>query len=223
VNKACIPAADIGDVTTAPPDDPRRRHLATCPHCRALAREYQAFMNPGPLPPEARPDWASAAISQRLAREIRPPGGVILPLFPRRSRLGLPRALWAAAGALVVCAGISLVRDVNRDLQPQVPYGTALLRGDAATPAALLVTPLAGSPGAWQLAWSLPADAQASVVVLYDTTLRELGRRDLGRTATLTLDPQAWPHAAQAAYVGVIFLRRGEEIQRAAARALAAD
>jgi hypothetical protein len=224
VNIQCIPAAEIGAAATAPRHDPRRRHLEMCPRCRALGREYRAFMEPLPLPPEARIDWAASTISRRLAREIGTPGGVILPLRPRRSRFGLPpRALWAAAGALVICAGVVLVRDVGRDGDPGLPHGTALLRGEAPAPAALQVTPAADAPLARQLAWSLPAEADASIVVLYDAALRELDRRVLGPVDRFTLDPRNWPAAAAAAHVGVVFLKGDNEVQRTAARPLAAD
>ncbi len=224
MNKACIPAVEIGTAATAPPDDPRRRHLASCPRCRALAREYAAFMNPGPLPAAARGDWAATALARRLAQEIGTPGGVIVPLRPRTRRFALPpRALWAAAAVLVACAGIFLARDLAEDLNPRVPPGPAILRGEADAPLALTVTSVAGASGAWDLAWTAPAGADANVVVLYDAALRELGRRDLGPRTSLALDPRAWPEAASAAYVGVVFLAGGDEVGRTAARALAAD
>lgn len=224
MNEACIPVVEIGSVTTAPADDPRRRHLESCPRCRALARQYRTFMDPAPLSADARVDWANAAIAQRLAHEIGTPGGVIAPLRPRPARFARSsRSLWAAAAVLLACAGIFLARDVAQDLNPRVPPGPAILRNETDTAHALSVVAATNTPGAWRIAWTAPADAEASVVVLYDAALRELGRRDLGRAFTLTLDPAVWPATAQAAYVGVVFLAGGDEVGRAAARALAAD
>ncbi len=221
MNKACIPAVEIGTVATAPPDDPRRRHLVSCPRCRALAREYDAFMNPAPLPAAAHTEWAATALSRRLAQEIGTPGGVIVPLRPRKPRFAVPpRALWAAAAVLVACAGLVLVRDLADELNPRVPPGPAILRGKADAPLALTVTSVAGG---WHLAWASPAGADANVVVLYDAALRELGRRDLGPRTFLTFDPRAWPEATSAAYVGVVFLTGGDEVGRTSAHALAAD
>ncbi len=224
MNKACIPVSEIGLAAAAPPDDPRRRHLETCSRCRALSREYQSFMNPAPLPSDARSDWAATALSRRLAQEIGTPGGAIVALRPRRPLSALPpRSLWAAAAVLVACAGIFLARDLTGGLNPRVPPGPAILRGEADAPLALSVTPTAGAPDVWHLAWTTPADADASVIVLYDAALRELGRQDLGPAVTLTLDPRAWPAASEAAYVGVVFLDGGDEIGRTSARALAGD
>jgi hypothetical protein len=214
---------EIGAAAAAPQDDPRRRHLAACPRCRALAREYHAFMSPPALPAAARGEWAAGVLSRRLAQEIGTPGGVILPLHSRRSRVTLPsRALWATAAILLVCGGLFLARDLSRELNPRVPAGPAILRGESDVLPTLNVTP-AATPGAWQLAWSLPAGAEASVVVLYDAALREVGRRDLGAAQAITIDPHAWPAAGGAAYAGVMFLAGGDEVGRCAARALAAD
>jgi hypothetical protein len=221
VNKACIPAMEIGAAAAAPQDDPRRRHLTTCPRCRALAREYHAFMAPPALPAAARGEWAAGVLARRLSREIGTPGGVILPLHPRRSRLNLPsRALWATAAILLVCGGLFLARDLTRELNPRVPPGPAIVRGEAGTLPTLSVTLAPGTPGAWRLAWSLPAGADASVVVLYDAALRELARQDLGTELAFTVDARAWPAAA---YAGVVFLAGGDEVGRCAARALVGD
>jgi hypothetical protein len=120
----------------------------------------------------------------------------------------------------VACAGIFLAHDLAGELNPRVPPGPAILRGAADTAAALTV---AGAPGSWHLAWTAPAGTDASVVVLYDAALRELGRRDLGRANSAQLDSRTWTAVADAAYVGIVFLAGGDEIGRTSAGALAAD
>jgi hypothetical protein len=64
---------DIAEIAALPPDDPRRQAFARTARGRALIAEYDAFMSPGPAPPEAGLADAEARLAERLARELRAP------------------------------------------------------------------------------------------------------------------------------------------------------
>ena len=218
MNEPCIPISEFGTVLAAAPDDARRRHLEVCPRCRALARSYCQFLDPPPLPRQARAAQAEAELTRRFARAVAANGtATSRPSRWQHVMTRSRRPLWAAAASLAVISGILFVHELTLDLGPRVSPNSEILRGDADTRATLEVTagPAAGSV---RLTWIRPSEADASVVVLYDASLREIERRSLGGETTLGLDDRALVPAA--AYAAVVFLREGDEIGHSTPRSL---
>lgn len=65
MKEGCIDVERIATVLELPAEDPRRRHVESCPHCRNLARSYTEFLR-AEMGPAAQPD----AARDRLAEVI---------------------------------------------------------------------------------------------------------------------------------------------------------
>ena len=195
-----------------PEEDPRRRHIADCPDCRAVIRAYEEFLEPSGVHPEKELDEADAELAERLRTDLAldnvPPaggrgrgGGVVQRPFQR---------MWLAlAAALTVAAVVLVVRDVPLLRDTRLPDGPGVSRGIAGAEAALTWTREATGS---RLTWSNPPGVETAVVVLFDARMRELDRVGTGYASTLALDTATTP--AGATYAQVLFVAAGDTVAR---------
>lgn len=184
-----IPVEDFALVAESPPDDVRRVHLDTCTACRARWLDYQSFMSPPELPPEAHAEATRATMSAWIEREItrEPAIAPVVVRTPRRSawRGGLQ---WALAASAVVVVGLGLRWNSGRGHQ-------AVVRGSAAPGHIELIGATAEPNGATRLSWHpLPGAAQYEVR-LYRADLTEATRLAAGNDTTLVLGTPTRPDA----------------------------
>ncbi len=235
MTEPCLTATELPDVLALPDHDPRRRHLATCPRCRALGHAYAEFLDPSSCP-DPDLDDADARLARRLSASLQaemansrafgergdlfaPPGGDDGARRGRRARLawaGRPAArpaLLAAVAVLVACAGILSVRELALQRQARLPAGAAAGAG-AVRGAAVDSTQARWerSSAGWRLAWRADQPGEPVLIAL-DADLRELDRWRLLRPAE-PLRPGGLP--AGAALVQLTFVAAGDTIARSA-------
>ena len=70
----CFQLDELDSLIDLDPEDPRRRHLESCPLCRARLAAYRAFIAEGPPQPGSEPERADAELEQFISRMVR--GGV---------------------------------------------------------------------------------------------------------------------------------------------------
>jgi hypothetical protein len=191
MTQRCFEFEELAVVLEQPVDDPRRRHVASCPRCRARMAEYEAFMRSEVLPgsqPEDAEQRLRAAFDASLAR------------VPRARRaswseraiaaLSAPsaRPVWAAA-AVVVVAG-SLFLWTRTPETPRVLRGTGSEGASGSTFGQLLAEP---QPGRTMLKWSAVPGAEAYEVRLYGTNLVELQVVDAGTDTSVLVATELPP------------------------------
>jgi len=226
VKRACIEPQEVPVVLALPDQDPRRRHLDTCLHCRALAHAYREFMDP--TDPGSLPDLEAvdAELKNRLAAvlegEFASPRTSRPPLRNRLVAGRTPRArAWLAmAAVLAVCAGVFLARDAVLLRDARLPGGTGLARGEADAPVGALDVAWVRDGDRWQLQWIPLAAVDATVVVFFDASLREVGRTT-GSTAPALLAAAEVP--ATARYLQVLAVAAGDTVARSAILAARPD
>lgn len=104
-DRNCLGVEELAEVLAADPDDPRRRHLAACPRCRALAAEYAGFMEED----ESQEGLSSAELSRLDAALKREMTGGDQPVTHSRPRTtGLAR-WWVAVPALAAVIALFFV------------------------------------------------------------------------------------------------------------------
>jgi hypothetical protein len=204
----CIRPEDIAGILALAVDDPRRRHLEGCLHCRALAHAYREFHDAEAVRPGFDLDKADGELADRLA-------GMLAASPPARSRRGSAwrvRGWYAAAAVLLVCAGIFLARDLILEREARLPGGGGLVRGETED-----VTGLAwrqAEDGRWQLTWDA-ATPGTPLVVFLDAELMELTRRPLAAPdGVVAASDLAAP--ADAAYLQLVFEETGDVVARSA-------
>ena len=67
----CVRIEHMADIELLPADDPRRRHVESCPRCRAVYAAYRDFMAPAAA--DAGPEQARARLEAALEREMTVP------------------------------------------------------------------------------------------------------------------------------------------------------
>jgi hypothetical protein len=177
MNGECVRIEHMADIELLPPDDPRRRHLETCPRCRAAYAAYRDFMTP---PPDLDTKDARARLEAALEREMAVPASKVAgSIAPRRS------ARWvgwtAAAAALVVVAGVLWMRP-----QAMRPQDAPVLRGPTARTTLALASPVV-TPEGVTLSWTAEPAATAYEVEFYDDAMREVLRVPAGSATRLVL------------------------------------
>ncbi len=201
MDRQCLRPEDLAGIQSLPDDDARKVHLTQCPRCRAFVRRYADFMDPVPLPAEADAGRASVDLKRRLDEaipELHADDHGSRPQWWRRHS----RSLLAFAAAVVCCVGILSVRQriLTTEAGPATPV---VVRGDSSTLPAFQVRPGQDGP---RLAWQRPAEADAVVVVLLDSTLQEIGRIPVAEGDAWTLSA-SHRLAAAARYARVIFMQ----------------
>jgi hypothetical protein len=201
VNRDCIPVAELEAVLALAENHPRRRHLETCPRCRALLLEYRDFLSTDDIPEGADPVAAERALGAALGREMETVAGdARLATVPGAGRdetgrtgsrdshrpRGRAPGWWfarqpagvralAAVLALVVVGGASVLL-LRGDGEP----APDILRSSDAEAAAWDLTVVAGrfaanDAPALRLAWTPRPGADAYEVRVYATDLDPRG------------------------------------------------
>jgi len=219
VKRRCFDPQEFPAILALPPADPRRRHLETCLHCRALLHAYTEFMDPSD--PEAFGDLAAvdAELANRLAAIVE--GGVPAPRADAptgRAWSCRPRAVLAVAVVLAVCAGIFLARDAVLLRDSRLPAGSAGLERGGSDGSdgsdGQVETGWTRDGDLWRLSWPAVAGAESTVVVFYDGGLHEVGRSTATATAPRVLARDAVPAGAE--YLQLLFVAAGDTVARSA-------
>lgn len=195
--KECYPIEALANVDGWAADDPRRRHLADCPRCRARLAEYRSFVA-AVAPPGADPDDADrqltaflvrAAVGERAAPAAGPAASPAVRAPAPRPRRPRPVPFWrpALAAAAVIVGVLGIWRAVDTGRQGG---GERVLRGESpALAAAPALGPVAVTPdGRWRFSWSEVEGADAYTVVLHAADLTEVARFEAASQTALTLD-----------------------------------
>jgi len=212
----CFDASEIAAVLDLGPDDPRRRHLAECPRCRALALSFQEFLAPESVPDGARPAEAVRRLSRVVADETAAPtragmgspaAGGPMGWFGRLWLRPPVRTAWAMAALVVVAGGVFLAVHTRQGREP-------VLRGPQA--AVLALQPVRLEPdGALRLCWAPLAGAERYQVRLYSTALAEVVRLEPVTVPEAVLRRSALPRGippGTALLWRVAALRGGDDI-----------
>ena len=218
MSDACIDFERIPGVLDLPFDDPRRRHVETCPRCGAILASYRAFIREE-FVAGYDPDDAHERLTAFVRSEIGTPrektgsraaesapgrGGLlsrIMGIFPRRPA-------WAAA-LLVVVAALGIW------WRPWTPDRIAL-RGtqrEGASQPLTLSAPQRLPEGSIRLEWTPMTGADTYQVRLYDKGLKEIARLDPTSETGLIIDRSALLAATPDQLIWRVFaLRRGDNI-----------
>jgi hypothetical protein len=180
LKESCIDVEQIASVLELPADDPRRRHVDSCPRCRNIARSYAAFMRVE-TPPEANPEAARERLAQvilGMARET----GVSETASRSTYDVGRKAARWGwwlrwrrGAGPLVAAAVITLLAILLwQDHRTEPP----VLRNERpAGEATLSLRPAeAVAGGGVRLTWSRAQGADRYQVRVFNSELDEVYR-----------------------------------------------
>lgn len=214
MTEECFRLDELDSLIDLDPEDPRGRHLAGCPLCRARLSAYRAFIAGSPPLPGSKPERADAGLSAFLDKMVhgaveKEAGNGFLARFlgRRMTRRTLIPGLAAAALAAVILV-IVLNPFADGDRQP------APLRGlDTPTAGALLsVQPAVVREGAVVFNWAQVPDSDRFVVQIFDAKLDEIARFDAGRDTSLIVRADIMPEADGSLFWRVTALREGDEI-----------
>lgn len=199
----CPTRAELPILLALPADDLRRRHLADCPRCRALALACAEFLDPA-AGDDPQLEEADARLAARLREAIDRDGA---PARTRsRGRDPLGRILLAAAAVLALCAGIVAVREAVLTIDARPPAGAGPWRG-AGTDSTRARWQRAD--GGWRLAWDRER-FDRPVLQYLDRDLRELRRLPLAADLAAPVAP------AEAVHLRLLFVAAGDTVARSA-------
>jgi hypothetical protein len=221
----CVDEQALGEVLALPQDDPRRRHLADCPRCRALVLSYQQFLDPTV---EESASYGTAEHDQLSGFRHR-----MLGLAPAEARApmaepaqnGADRRSWGerlfgpslrpvwAIVAIAIAFGVMKISPRPEHTTPEPPT----LRG--AAPHELAVHPPVFADSAVTLAWASNPEADAYQLRFFSIALTEIGRHDMGRDTVAKLAAADLPEPYRAGEVvlwRVVALKGGDELESSA-------
>lgn len=213
----CIEAGALDEILASAVTDPRRRHLESCPRCRALAENYALFLSP-PDDDPALTDRAQAKLDAFRDRLLAPTDPIAA---PRRAMSGAApwwrglfapaaRPAWALAGVLVIAGAWYVTR-------PSPPSPADIrLRGEQRIEMPL-AAPRYLDANTLVLGWRSMPEAARYEVRFYSTSLTEIGRRDAGTDTLLRIAvgqlPPTYARGESVLY-RVVALQGGDEISR---------
>jgi len=206
---------DLPQIMNLPEGDTGRQHLDQCPRCQTLARQFDAFMHPGPLPTAADLAGAGSELNRRLEDEL---NLSMSPVTTRPSKNhsfwrlapGQGRPLLAMAAVLVICVGLLTIRHQMVEESPRGDSEVTILRGQAS----LTLAQVEGN----NLVWTLPEQSDEATVVLYNASLQEIAKIAAPMTTTLDLTTISHPETR---YVRVLFLSGGDIVKQSSIITLA--
>ena len=207
MNKLCVDIEQLGGVLELPANDPRRRHVETCPRCSALAVSYREFVNAEPVPPGSDPEAAAAHLRGVLREEIE---GTLASRAKARPSFFSLRPAWAMLAFVLVVGSVVLIR-----MGPEGPQEQVLRGGATGEDPLSLAAPEFLGDGSVQLSW-LPFDeADQYIVVIYEPDLTELTRTDPVTDPEITLHSRdlAGVTSGSAVIWRVVALQGGDEIE----------
>jgi hypothetical protein len=209
MNKLCVDIDQLGGVLELPADDPRRRHVETCPRCSALAVTYRDFVNAEPVP-DSDPEAAAVHLRGVLREEIE---GALASRAKARSSFFSLRPAWAALAVVLVVGSVVLIR-----MGPEGPQEQVLRGGGTGEEPLSLAAPEFENDGSVRLSWRPLDEADQYLVVIYEPDLTELTRTDPVIDPEIVLYPRDLVGAASGSAViwRVVALQGGDEIQLSA-------
>jgi hypothetical protein len=235
---------EFGMLSDVAADDPRLRHIESCPLCGARWLDYRSFAAGEPLPAEAGGDEAHAVLEALIERET---SGARVPRAPRavrtrerlRWRVPFPTGSrwlnggsWALAAAAVIVVSLVVVPRITVDSRRpgpaprmDMPQGDVPQRDMLRGPSTVERGPLAlepveaVAPGQVRLRWHPEPRADAYEIRLYLDDLTEAARIPAGAETTLTLGPGQLPRTVASGTSlmwRVTALRHGADLARSA-------
>jgi hypothetical protein len=213
----CYDEDALGVILESPADDPRRRHVESCPRCGARALSYQRFLEAEAGESLRSEDHARLAT---LRAELTGGPGVSranTSAMRERARPGWRewfKPAWQSAlafAAVVIVAGVFLSR----------PEGERAVRGpDDARGTA---TAVAARNGDVRFAWPTVPEADRYEVRIHSTGLGLLARFDAGPDSALTVPASDMPpeyRDGQVVLFRVVALAGSDELAAGTARPL---
>lgn len=195
----CYETHEIPELTGLAEDDPRRRHLAACPRCRALAQAYAEFMTPGdPTDLENLADL-DAELARRLEWTLASSPAPVTRVRRRRSWM-------AAAAVLALCALGLAAGDLLRLRGGDLPSAGNHMRGEVAS-SGLVVT---DTGDGYVLTWPDAPESELVVYVFLGDSMEEIGRRTAGGELVLAADDPL----ARATYCQALAVAEGDTLAR---------
>jgi hypothetical protein len=212
----CFRLDELESVLDLDPDDPRRRHLADCPVCRARLAAYRAFIAEGPPQAGSEPGRAEAELGVFLERMIR--GGVETQTgdgFMARLRARrLPKRILVPGMAVAAAAVVILIIALHPFSNGDGRHPASLRGVDSPTAVALSVQPAVVGEGTVTFSWTRLPGSDRYEVRLFDTKLELIARFEAGRDTSLVLRADVLPKADGPLFWRVMAFRGGDEIAR---------
>jgi len=173
---SCIEIHELEEILRLPRDDSRRRHLETCPRCRAVVASYKDFLDPADAPPDAHLQKVKVRLGRTLDAKILGRKTEVLEsrrpsfmerIFPRRWS-----AYWRPA---LVLAGLILIVFTAREFLPdrESRGDRQLYRGAETQESALVAQAVLLEAGEIRLSWTPMAEADEYRVRLFGADLLE--------------------------------------------------
>ncbi len=200
----CLNMQEIAALAGLATDDPRRRHLESCPHCRGMAEALGTFLSPGDTSDLDDLAGADVDLWTRLAAAMDTPAAAPVVARPRRRRG------WLALAAVLAVASLGLAAaDLAHFREFLAPRTGERLRGEPAA------TDLVSTPvdDGLRLAWSAAPTAETFVFVFLAADLEDVGRLT-SPAPVLEITGESLPAAASLCQVFAV--AQGDTIARSA-------
>jgi hypothetical protein len=211
----CVRLDELDSLLDLDPRDPRRRHLESCPLCRARLAAYKAFIAEGPPQPGSEPGRADAELAVFMEKmihggvETEAGGGFLARLRGRR----LPRRALIPGVAAAAVAAVILVIALNPFPDGDGRY-PAPLRGldSMAAGSTLSIQPAVARDGTVLFSWTRLPDADRYEAQIFDTNLKQIARFEADRGTSLTVRVGDIPKVDGPLFWRVMAFREGDEI-----------
>lgn len=223
----CFQLDELDSLLDLDPEDPRRRHLASCPLCRARLAAYRTFLAEGPLQPDSEPVRAGAELEAFVAKMIHDGvgmeagGGFLSRLRSRRipRRAIIPGLAAAVVAAVVLIIALSPFPDGDR----RHPAPLRGLDAQDAGESVLAIQPAVAHDGTVLFSWTRLPDSDRYEVQVFDTKLQEIARFEADRDTCLVVRAGDMPRADGTLFWRVMAFREGDEIAHSRLRSLDLD
>jgi len=218
MTEECFPLDELDSLLHLSAEDPRRRHLAACPLCRARLASYSAFIAEGPPAPGSQPEKAKADLERFIAgltqsdAEAKSRSG----LHARLRAFRIPRAALAPglAAAVVVAVVLFVVMRPFSGGDREQPSPLRGLEAPTAGAPALSTSPAIIESGKVTFSWSALPDCDLYRVQLFNEKLEEIACFDADSGTSLTVEGGQMPAPSGPLWWRVVAFRGGDEVAR---------
>jgi hypothetical protein len=216
MTERCFRLDELDSILDLDPEDPRRRHLAECPLCRARLAAYRAFIAEGPAAPGSQPERAKADLEAFIAR-ITHAGAQPKTRSGLRARLRefrvprfvlVPGLATAAVVAIILILVLRPFSGGDRELLPSLRG----LESPTAGRVVLSAQPAALSGTTINFSWSPLSDSDRYQVEVFNAKLEEVARFEAAGDTSLTVQTNRVGAAAGTLWWRVVAFRDGDEI-----------
>ena len=198
----CYEPGHLPDPSDLPADDPRRRHLETCPRCRGRVAARELFLTPGDTGDLEGLAAADAELARRLEAALARP--------TQAAGVSSRRRFWYALAAILALGTVGLtVSEIQRLREGSLPRVGERLRGDEP---ATQVEVTAGEQGL-RLSWAAAPPAETYLFRFLGADLADVGQRVASRSS-LALAVSDLP--AGGVFCQVFALSHGDTLARSA-------